>query len=426
MKITHISAACIKIETERTSILCDPWFTEGIYDGAWYKFPEVIKPIDEIGDVDAIYISHLHPDHFDPAFLNEYFSVYGVKKIITSNYDNNIIKKIASRYGLELDCRKCARIGDIDIHIFLQNYDMQDIDSAALFVNGNTAVLNMNDCLYDQIQYEEIKDFITSKKIELGLCALQYGPAGPFPHTYFELNSELKEISKQHASFYVNRFLETVEFFQPKYALPFASSYMLGGKLAKYNEYLSKIDPFDLSLLDSRIKPLKEPGGFIDLDKDMIVGLITKKINIEELSEKSEKIKFNKLDYEKEINIAPEKINWERLVRASFANAIRKRIKFKNWNIRVSGHNNMESVFLFDLIICSDDKSKIIINKKDDNEKKENKFDLELEIDYRYLFGLLSTHYQWNDAEIGSHMKARRPGKYDPDIIKFLNNFTLA
>jgi UDP-MurNAc hydroxylase len=426
MKVTHISAACIKIETENTSILCDPWFTEGIYDGAWYKFPEILRPIEEIGDVDAIYISHLHPDHFDPEFINEYFDVYGVKKIITSNYENNIIKKIANRYGLKLDCIKYTRIGDIDIHIFLQNYDMQDIDSAALFTNGNLAVLNMNDCLYDKKQYEEIKDFITSKKIELNLCALQYGPAGPFPHTYFELNDELKEISKSHSSFYVNRFLKTIEFFQPKYALPFASSYMLGGKLTKYNEYLSKIDPYDLSLLNNKIKPLNEPGGFIDLKKDTIVGLLTKKINIEGLYEKSEKIKFNKLEYEKEINIEPKKINWERLVRASFANAIRKRIKFKNWNIRISACENIETIFTFDLMISSDNNSKIILCDNNNYDNKYNDFDLELKIDYRYLFGLLSTHYQWNDAEIGSHLNARRPGKYDPDIIKFLTNFTLA
>ena len=35
-----------------------------------------------IGEVDVIYISHLHPDHFDPGFLKMYLNRYPKTQII--------------------------------------------------------------------------------------------------------------------------------------------------------------------------------------------------------------------------------------------------------------------------------------------------------------------------------------------------------
>ena len=63
-------------------ILNDPWFSEGIYDGSWFHFPKVSDPLNSIGDVDMIYVSHVHPDHYDSKFLSEYFLKYGKKKLL--------------------------------------------------------------------------------------------------------------------------------------------------------------------------------------------------------------------------------------------------------------------------------------------------------------------------------------------------------
>ena len=60
IKVSYIYSACIIIETEDCKILCDPWFTEGIYDGSWFHFPKVDDPVKLIREVDFIYISHTH------------------------------------------------------------------------------------------------------------------------------------------------------------------------------------------------------------------------------------------------------------------------------------------------------------------------------------------------------------------------------
>jgi hypothetical protein len=49
---------------------------------------------------------------------------------------------------------------------------------------------------------------------------------------------------------------------------------------------------------------------------------------------------------------------------------------------------------------------------------------LEISIDDRYLFGLLTRLYHWNNAEVGSLYRSRRvPETYRPEIYQFLNMF---
>ncbi len=79
LKIKYIYSACIVIEIDNFKILCDPWFTDGIYGGSWYQYPSVTNPIDKIGNCDLIYISHIHPDHYDIKFLKRYFKRFGIK-----------------------------------------------------------------------------------------------------------------------------------------------------------------------------------------------------------------------------------------------------------------------------------------------------------------------------------------------------------
>ena len=76
IKVTYYYSACVAITTPDVSILCDPWFTDGIYDGSWYQYPKIRNPIELIGKHDIIYVSHIHPDHYDPVFIKEYLKVY--------------------------------------------------------------------------------------------------------------------------------------------------------------------------------------------------------------------------------------------------------------------------------------------------------------------------------------------------------------
>jgi hypothetical protein len=59
LRVTYVSHACLKIEGQHGTLLCDPWFlNEPVYDYALWKFPAaVIPPYKIIEGVDYIYIT---------------------------------------------------------------------------------------------------------------------------------------------------------------------------------------------------------------------------------------------------------------------------------------------------------------------------------------------------------------------------------
>ena len=57
------------------------------------------NPLKNLGNCDYIYISHIHPDHYDPIFLKKYINRYGEKKIIIQKRDPNFLLKKMIRDG---------------------------------------------------------------------------------------------------------------------------------------------------------------------------------------------------------------------------------------------------------------------------------------------------------------------------------------
>lgn len=60
MKVTRFEQSCMLVEIGKTRILMDPGF----------PFTEK-HTIDELGDLDAVFITHEHADHFDREFCEE-------------------------------------------------------------------------------------------------------------------------------------------------------------------------------------------------------------------------------------------------------------------------------------------------------------------------------------------------------------------
>ncbi|MFL6181675.1 MAG: Rieske 2Fe-2S domain-containing protein [Actinomycetes bacterium] len=74
MRVTSIGHAGLHIETAHGTILCDPWFSPA-YFASWYPFPANDGlDFDKLGRSDYLYVSHLHLDHYDPAWLSQHMS----------------------------------------------------------------------------------------------------------------------------------------------------------------------------------------------------------------------------------------------------------------------------------------------------------------------------------------------------------------
>ena len=71
MKIKYLSSASVLIQDEDSSILTDPWFVDGEFYGSWNNYPPCTVNLNELENIDGIYISHIHPDHFSVKTLKK-------------------------------------------------------------------------------------------------------------------------------------------------------------------------------------------------------------------------------------------------------------------------------------------------------------------------------------------------------------------
>ncbi|HUB41383.1 MAG TPA: Rieske 2Fe-2S domain-containing protein [Streptosporangiaceae bacterium] len=74
LRITSIGHAGLHVETRYGTILCDPWVNPAYFE-SWFVFPDNSGlDWDHFGDVDYLYVSHLHKDHFDAELLRRHVS----------------------------------------------------------------------------------------------------------------------------------------------------------------------------------------------------------------------------------------------------------------------------------------------------------------------------------------------------------------
>lgn len=148
--IKLLSHASVLISIDGLRIVTDPWFLGSAFNDGWELFPAPIldELIDEIKDVDIIWISHEHPDHLHfPTlkYIKEFLSADVTIAFQSTNSDKvfESLKKIGYSNFLEMPHRKKLRINS---DVELATYAHRHLDSAlAVFVDGNFWLLNVND-----------------------------------------------------------------------------------------------------------------------------------------------------------------------------------------------------------------------------------------------------------------------------------------
>ena len=150
MRVTFLGQAGLYLETRAGSILCDPWFNPAFF-GSWFPFPanDGIDPR-SIGSPDYLYVSHLHHDHFDPAWLSEHCSKDAT--VILPDYPVDDLRHELHDLGF----RRFVETADCEpfdlgrgLRIMVMALDAPTDgplgDSALVVDDGETRVLNMND-----------------------------------------------------------------------------------------------------------------------------------------------------------------------------------------------------------------------------------------------------------------------------------------
>ena len=419
INVRYIYSACVVTSTPDIRVLHDPWFTEGIFDVAWYHFPEVKYPLLTIGDVDAIYISHIHPDHYDGKFLKSYFEHYGVKPIFIADHTVNYLARKMSAEGISYTVLKePLTIGNTELEIVPDKTgSISDIDSALIIRYRDKlkthCVVNANDIIFTENMRRKLKEI--AGPVDILLCG--YTGAGPFPQTYYDITDPNLAIEAQKKKFsFFERYKTLTEYIDAKVNIPFAGKYLLGGKLSVLNPFRGVADAVEILSFDPKAVVLGDDDGQISTADLIPQNVRTTPYSIESIKKREREISSNLLSYERLIS-ADEiyQLPIKRLLISAARNAAQK--------------SECETDYYFCIQLPSDEYAIVNANKDatsgvmftGDRETFPSPRS-EVLLDARYLFGLLTNIYHWNNAEIGSLYNVRRfPNQLNRKAQAYLN-----
>jgi UDP-MurNAc hydroxylase len=150
VRITGTGHASMRIETAAGSILCDPWVNPA-YFASWFPFPDNSQlDWDQLGDVDYLYVSHLHRDHFDAKNLRQHISKKAT--VLLPEYPTSQLEDELRELGFTKFFRtRSNEVHELDgglkimIQALISPTDGPIGDSALWVEHDGVRVLNQND-----------------------------------------------------------------------------------------------------------------------------------------------------------------------------------------------------------------------------------------------------------------------------------------
>lgn len=430
MKIKLYRSATVGLKFDNFKVLMDPWLVDGEYYGSWSHYPyfDLDENLDEINSYDAIYISHIHPDHCSdktlkkinksiPIYIHKYhapflrfklerigFSVIEVNNASRTKLSNNAYINIYAADNCDPnECFKffgCADKNAVD--------GSQQIDSIAVFDDGQNVLVNTNDSPFELAKNTINRIKKDYDKVSMLLHGYQNASAYPQCFDNFETNEQKLLEGKKVAKICLDKALNYITSFEPELFLPFAGTYALSGKLSNI-DYLRGVPTIDsaINYLSSKQKKSKPIKLCLDTEYDYKNNKYSCKYKKFDLVNYNKYVKNvlrrNNFDYEKDS--FPEEEEVFDLAKNAFHKYLEKKLIFNaKFETDIIIPVNSQCIFL--------DKKNIFKIEKKDKIRHSSEF-ISLSVDIRLLKSLLKgpRFAHWNNAEIGSHINFFRSSK---------------
>jgi UDP-MurNAc hydroxylase len=274
------------------SILCDPWVNEGAFLGSWFHWPPISEELERSflnEPCEGIYLSHLHPDHYDPKFLQVFSKARPEVPIYIAEFAHSWLKRsVTAVTGGRSKIVEIPSLSEIEVAPGLSlkvfaadtcnpqvcgisvpcqpNPFLRGIDSIGVFSADGNVVVNANDAMGVQL-IPRVAANIGRADLLMG----HYGGASPYPQCFPEVEDK-KAAARQVIEVACNSLVTAGNALDVKYIMPFAGQYVLGGKLVNLNADRATL-PLDeavkfIKTITTREVVSVNPGGYIDLSEN--------------------------------------------------------------------------------------------------------------------------------------------------------------
>ena len=250
MKVKYIKSACVVVESNGVKVLTDPWLVDGEYYGSWCHYPPLEIDKEYFDNIDYIYISHIHPDHFSkktfeilnktiPVLIHQYSSPFlkmnierlGFKVIELPHNQKTELKNGVTIDILAADncnpelCAKFMGCGIVET-----KFKSTQIDSLSVISDGNNSVLNVNDCPFELAK--ESIEVVLKKYNKIDFLLVGYGGAGPYPQCFVLSDDEREKAEESKKLQFLLQGEKYISLVNPDFYMPFAGTYTLSGGLS--------------------------------------------------------------------------------------------------------------------------------------------------------------------------------------------------
>ena len=426
MKITYFVNTMFLIEGKDSRVLCDPWITsDNKSRSGLYNYPKLNTRKEDLPALnpDFIYISHTHPDHFDPDTLNVFDKNI---PILVSWYEHNFTEKAVKKLGFN-DVRVSSKSESLELNgndtFWIEpSAKYSAVDSIAVFKIDGLNILNANDCGFNYDQCKSLKERFQN----IDAACIPSGMQGPYPAFYgnLTLQEKKKEAEKKKNNNFM-AILDYLEVLKPEYFFALTGGAVYGGKKALLMPYTgvgtaSEAKEF-LKEKNFKIKSilLSEKCSF-DFD--------TGKINGKFIDHSHE----NSLEYFKEISLLKSPFEeggnfWvsetERIdLSVLLFNARGKQLE---WQKRLNIISN--SIFLIDVgqdyiyRLCLSDNS---VSRVVESEITDLEYEI-FRMPYSLLIGFLTRHYNYSNLKTQFVEFYRKPDIFNPDLHILMSHLHL-
>lgn len=231
MKFKILSHAGMLVEDKGKTLLFDPWLIGSCYWRSWWNFPEIER--DELRDIkpDYIYLTHLHWDHFHAPSM----------RLFSRDVKYLVPKIPGTRMVRDLNSCKFKNIVEIPhggkfelwencfLHSF--QFGLFSADSMAVVTDGETTLLNANDCKTFGLPLKQI----TKRFPKVDFCFRSHSSASPIPYTIKGYKNRFSDF--RTAQDYIEEFTNFSLAVGARYAVPFASNHcFLHRETVKFND----------------------------------------------------------------------------------------------------------------------------------------------------------------------------------------------
>jgi UDP-MurNAc hydroxylase len=445
MKLTFFQSSAVMIETKGVKILCDPWLVDGELYGSWNHYPPIDFQPQNFNDVDFIYLSHIHQDHFSKKSLSKLNKDIPV---IIHNFENKVLRENIKEMGFKVNELNHNDRTHLKNQVFINilaadncdpsicykyfgcaplesKYGSTSIDTMSVIDDQDNVLVNTNDCPFE-LSFTAATT-LKEKYSKIDMLLVGYTSASAYPQCFTLSEAEKIREKERMQQDFLKKAENYVNLFEPNYFMPFAGRYTLAGKLAPLNDYrgVTELDDAFSYFTNSKNIDVEKskciilnPGSIFDTETGQPSEPYKKIDKIQKQQYIQNVLAKRKLDYESEQE--PEIDEIKSLIGKCYERFERKRkeLRFSSETTVLIKLSSEE----FLAISCNGNGWKIIKQKNIDDYKNYVK----LSLDTRLLKWILSgpRYAHWNVAENGSHITFERtPNVYERGLYYCLAFF---